>query len=171
MQVSGVWVGIAALLSCGVVSTAGAQGLAGLEDRLHIAEQLAQYAYRWDGKDAEGFAELFTGDGVMERRRDGKAIQGSRVMGRASILTYAKTSHTGRLAGRQTRHHFSGLIFLELSSNHAVTENMALITHQPFGQAAAHINGSGIYRNTWRKTAAGWRIAERILFNDGTSTR
>ena len=171
MQVSRVCVGIAGLLSCTVVTTVGAQGVAGLEDRLRIAEQLAQYAYRWDGKDAEGFAELFTEDGVLDRRRDGDVVQGARVTGRPSILAYAKTSHTGRLADRQTRHHFSGLVFLELSTTHAGTENMALITHQPFGQAAAHISGSGIYRNTWRKTAVGWRIAERILFSDGTSSR
>jgi len=171
MKVSRVWIGAAALFLFSGVPPAGAQATADVEDRLEIAEQLAQYAYRWDGKDAEGFADLFTEDGVMDRRRAGNPIQGARVVGRAAILAYANTSHTGRLADRQTRHHFSGVVFLELSRTHAVTEHMALITHQPFGQAAAHISGSGIYRNTWRKTAVGWRIAERILFSDGVSSR
>ncbi len=166
MAVNRACVGVALLGWCSVVSGVTAQELAAIEDRLLIAEQLAQYSYRWDGKDAVGFSELFTEDGIMERWSRGELIAGSRVTGRQAIREYASTSHTGRLADRQTRHHFSGLVFLELTSVHAVTENMALITHQPIGQAAAHITASGIYRNIWRKTAGGWRIAERVLFND-----
>ena len=107
-----------------------------------------------------------TADGAMGRGRDGTLVTGSRVVGRQAILEYARTSHQGRLADRQTRHHFSALVFLELTADSAVTENMALITHQPIGQSAAHITASGIYRNIWRKTAGGWRIAARVLFND-----
>ena len=147
----------------GTAAGVGAQELGSIEDRLLIAEQLTQYSYRWDGKDAVGFSKLFTEDGVMERWRDGAVIPGSRVRGREAILEYARTSHTGRLADRQTRHHFSGLVFLELSASHAVTENMALLPHQPVGQQTAHISGSEIYRNTSRKTADGWRIARRVL--------
>ena len=43
----------------GVAVSAGAQELGSIEDRLLIAEQLTQYSYRWDGKDAVGFSELF----------------------------------------------------------------------------------------------------------------
>jgi hypothetical protein len=57
-------------------------------------------------------------------------------------------------------------VFLELSTNAAVTENMALITHQTEDDRAAFISSSGIYRNTWKKTAQGWRIVERVLFTD-----
>ena len=86
--------------------------------------------------------------------------------GRQAVLAYAKESHQGRLADRQTRHHMSALVFLELSTDHAVTENMALITHQTADDSVPFISGSGIYRNTWKKTQQGWRIAERILFTD-----
>ena len=146
--------------------SAAAQEVGSIEDRLLIAEQLAQYSYRWDGKNSAGFADLFTEDGAMERRRGGEVVAGSRVVGRAAIFDYAKTSHEGRLADRQTRHHFSGLVFLELTADSAVTENMALITHQTANDRSAFISSSGIYRNTWKKTAQGWRIAERVLFTD-----
>ena len=43
---------------------------------------------------------------------------------------------------------------------------MALITHQTEGDSAPFISGSGIYRNTWKKTARGWKIAKRVLFTD-----
>ena len=154
------------VLIAGLALPAAAQELGSVEDRLLIAEQLTHYSYRWDGKDAEGFANLFTEDGAMARYTDGEPVGGSRVEGREAIHAYATRSHQGRLADRQTRHHFSGLVFLELSADHAVTENMALITHQPFGEPTAHISGSGIYRNTWRRTAEGWRIAERVLCSD-----
>ena len=147
-------------------SDASAEEIGSIEDRLAIAEQLAQYSYRWDSKDSEGFADLFTEDGVMERRLGGALVSGSRVVGRQAIFAYAKGSHEGRLADRQTRHHMSALVFLELSTDVAVTENMALITHQTADDRVPFISGSGIYRNTWRKTDQGWKIAERVLFTD-----
>ena len=146
--------------------TVTAQDLTHLQARLEIAEQLTQYSYRWDSKDAKGFAELFTDDAVIERWGNGELIRGSRRVGRQAIYEYAKTSHEGRLADRQTRHHMSGLIFIELSENTAITENMGLITHQTADSGAPFISGSGIYRNHWKKTATGWQLMKRMLFSD-----
>ena len=140
-------------------------------DRIEIAEQLAQYSYRWDSKNAEGFSELFTNEAVIERWYDGILVPGSRIVGRQSIFEYAKRSHEGRLADRQTRHHMSSLVFLELSEERALTENMALITHQTAQSGTPFISASGIYRNTWRKTGRGWRIVKRILLSDRVVAR
>ncbi len=137
-----------------------------IANRLAITDMLTQYSYRWDGKDSEGFSELFTEEAVMERRLNGELVDGSRLEGRASILEYARRSHKGRLADRQTRHHFSGIVFLELNARSAVTENMALITHQTANDSAAYINSSGIYRIIWHKTPEGWRMHKRILMTD-----
>ena len=135
-------------------------------DRIEIAEQLAQYSYRWDSKNAEGFSELFTDEAAIERWYDGISVPGSRIVGRQSIFEYAKRSHEGRLADRQTRHHMSSLVFLELSEERALTENMALITHRTAQRGIPFVSASGIYRNTWRKTGHGWRIVKRILLSD-----
>jgi len=153
---------------CWLITTGlavGAEADLQLQDRVLIGEMLAQYSYRWDGKDSAGFAALFTEDGEMERWVSGARVDGSVVTGRTGIFEYARSSHQGRLADRQTRHHFSGLVFKELSENYAVTENMALITHQTAGNSPA-IASSGIYRITWRKTGQGWRMAQRILLTD-----
>lgn len=160
-----VMLGLSVLCSLAWSEVAAAE-IGSIEDRLAIAEQLAQYSYRWDSKDADGFADLFTEDGVMERRRGDALVTGSRVEGRPAIRDYARTSHRGRLADRQTRHHMSALVFLELSTDVAITESMALITHQTEGDSAPFISGSGIYRNTWKKTTRGWKIAKRVLFTD-----
>lgn len=148
-----------------------AESLETIGDKLAIAATLAQYSYRWDGKDSAGFADLFTLDGVMERWLGGSLVAGSRVVGRQAIEAYARASHQGRLADRQTRHHFSGLVFLELSPATAITENMALITHQTAADRVAVVRSSGIYRNSWKKTDSGWLISKRVLFTDSFDSR
>ena len=137
-----------------------------LLERAAIYDVLTQYSYRWDSKDSFGFAELFTEDGSLERRVNGEKIVSATIKGKDAILNYAKNSHQGRLADRLSRHHFSGLVFIELNETTAVTENMALITHQTENDSAAFIVSSGYYLNTWRKTENGWRISKRVLKTD-----
>ena len=136
-----------------------------VEDRLQIMDALAQYSYRWDGKDAAGFAQLFTEDGEMERWVSGERVIGSLVQGREAIREYASNSHNGRLADRQTRHHFSAFTVTAVTADFVETENMALITHQTAGEPPS-ISSSGIYRITWKKTNQGWLMAKRVLFSD-----
>lgn len=140
------------------------EDISNLDDRIAIQDLISQYAYRWDGKDAVGFSALFTEDAVLERWVQGE--RKSRIEGRAAILVYAQQSHEGRLANRQTRHHMSSIVFHELSANAAITENMVLITHQISGQPAPQVMGTGIYRNSWKKTEDGWKIEKRVLFSD-----
>lgn len=147
-------------------TTALADEITVIADKIAIAEMLAQYPYRWDSKNSREFAELFTDNGVIERWLEGSLVEGSRIQGKQAIFDYAKQSHEGRLADRQTRHHFSGLVFLELSEQAAITENMALITHQTANDTAPVIRSSGIYRNSWLKTEQGWKIERRILLTD-----
>ena len=128
-----------------------------LNSKMVIAETLTQYPYRWDSKSTQSFAELFTEDAVMERWRQGRFDRGvATAVGKAAIFEYAQKAHTGRLADRQTRHHFSNLVFLELSDRNAVTQNMALITHQTAEDAVARVSSSGIYRINWGKIC--WRM-------------
>ena len=141
-----------------------------IEDQLVIAEYHAKYSYRLDSNDSEGFAELFTKEAVKERRSNRVLIHGSRVLGRQELVEYAKTSHDERLTDRQTRHHMSSLVFLDLSAEAELTENIVLITHQTAESVTPFINAAGIYRNTWKKTDQSWRIAKRVLFSNRIST-
>ncbi len=150
----------------GTSQLAVAQDADRIADRLAITDVLTQYSYRWDGKDATGFASLFTEDAIIERWVSGKLAEGSRLEGRQAIFEYARQSHEGRLADRQTRHHFSGIVFLELGDDRAITENMALITHQTANDRAATISSSGIYRIDWRKTDGEWLMSKRVLKTD-----
>ena len=134
-------------------------------ERLAISDALYQYPWQWDAKNSVAFAALFTEDAVMDRRQNGQSVAGARVVGRPAILDYAIAAHQGRLADRQTRHNFTAVRFLELDAQSAVTENMALITHQTAGSAPIIIS-SGIYHITWQNSAEGWKIKERILHAD-----
>ena len=132
--------------------------------QLAITNTMSQYAAYWDSKDAQSFAGLFTANAVLELWAEGK--QRFSTTGRAAIADYARHSHTGRLADRQTRHHLSPPVLIELDKNHAVSEHLVLITHQVGGQPIAEISGSGRYHVVWEKTDGDWRIAKRALYAD-----
>jgi hypothetical protein len=135
-----------------------------IADKFAISEMLAEYSYRWDTKASQEFADLFIDDSVLETWRGEVLV--SKIEGKQNILEYAEQSHTVRLIDRQTRHHFSGLVFKTLSETAAVTENMALITHQTVADQQAIIRNSGIYRISWEKKSEGWKMSKRILFVD-----
>ncbi len=139
-----------------------------IADRLAIEDAIAQYAHRWDAKDAPGFVSLFTEDVVIERWLHGKLK--SRLEGRDALLAYAETSHEGRLADRQTRHHMSAIVFIEMTVDAALTENVVLITHQTALDSVPRVVSSGVYRNIWRKTNLGWKIARRVLLVDSAES-
>ncbi len=136
-----------------------------LQDRTLIADQVTKYSELWDRKDAEEFSKLFTEDATIEWRLGDETDQPPAVTGRANILQYAQQAHEGRLAGRQSRHHFSGLTFEELSGTDAVTEHMFMVTHVIPGEEPV-LAATGIYRITWKKTDQGWLMAHRKLYVD-----
>ena len=122
-----------------------------IQDRIQISDQIAKYAQLWDRKASDAFSDLFTEDGVMERYVAGVFVEEAVVKGRSNILTYAKESHAGRLADRQSRHHFTGVVFEELSETEALTENTFMVTHQLAGKEPFLV-ATGVYRIAWRKT-------------------
>lgn len=136
-----------------------------LEDRFQISEQIARYSQFWDRKDADAFSGLFTEDGVLEWHFADASEQPPSLKGRDNILDYARQAHAGRLAGRQSRHHFSGLVFERLAGGSAVTEHMFMVTHVLANEPPI-VRSTGIYRIEWRKTEGQWLMSHRKLFVD-----
>ena len=136
-----------------------------LEDRAQIAEQIAKYAQLWDRKDAEAFVELFTEDGVLEWQFANAEIQPPTLMGRENILQYSRKAHAGRLAERQSRHHFSGLVFEDLTEASARTEHIFMVTHVTPSEPPL-LRSTGIYRIEWRKIDGRWLMSHRKLYVD-----
>jgi uncharacterized protein (TIGR02246 family) len=138
-----------------------------LEDKLAIQEVIAQYAYTYDAQDAEGFAALFTEDAVWERFASGATRPEIRLESRAAIRAWAAQRLQERLGRFTSRHHQSGILFDELTSESARTRTMVLVTHQGVTEAAPRPTASGMYHDQWRKTQEGWRFVQRTVRLDG----
>ena len=136
-----------------------------LADRLAIAEQVARYSYTADAKDLEGFISLFTPDAFWKSIPPGKTEPGIYLKSREEIRAFSADLHKKNL-GMRTGHHQSGLLFTELTKDTAKTQNMILVTQQRADEGAPRVNASGIYYDTWRKTAQGWLIESRTLRMD-----
>ncbi|NRA28917.1 MAG: nuclear transport factor 2 family protein [Parvularculaceae bacterium] len=148
-----------------VLQGCGSKEDATLADRAAITDQLARYAQSWDRKDAKAVVALLTEDATFEWEFLLAEEQPPLVTGREAILQYARHAHETRLEGRQSRHHFSGLVFEELTPTEALTENIFEVTHHVPGQTPVVI-ATGLYRINWVKTDEGWRMAYRKLLVD-----
>ncbi len=148
-----------------VLQGCGERPTGSADDRAEIANQLNRYAQLWDQKDSEGVVALLTEDATFEWELSGADEQPPLVIGRENILQYTQNAHQVRLAGRQSRHHFSSLVFEALSATEAVTVNTLLVTHHLPGETPIVV-ASGVYRISWAKTDDGWLMDHRKLFVD-----
>jgi len=135
-----------------------------LEDKWAIQDMLARFSYAWDAKDAEDFAHLFSADAVLEIFSSGGTSPQILLTSQAAIRAWAVQNHTERLEGIHTRHHQSGLLFDELTSETARTRTMVLVTHQGAAEAVPRLHSSGMYQMHWRKLPEGWRIVHLQRF-------
>jgi hypothetical protein len=143
-----------------------------LEDKLAIQEMIAQYSYTYDSKDAEGCANLFTEDAVMEFFRRGDTQPHNRYASRVSIRDEYVLQHSQRRpAGRAVRHYQTGTVFDELTADTAQTRTMMLATFRDATEATPRLRWSGVCHDQWRKTSEGWRIVRRAFHGDGQSPR
>ena len=141
-----------------------------VDDRLAILDMIARYSYAWDGQDADAYAALLTTDGVFEVFAAAREEPVIRNEGRDAIHAWARAIHSGedlgrrpRTPGEQTRHNQSGTVFDELGADAARTRTMLLSTVQAPDDPAPHPSTTGVYRDEWRRTPEGWRIARRSL--------
>ena len=137
-----------------------------IEEKLAIHEMIARYSYTYDGKDAEGFANLFVEDGVFEIFVPGETGPSVRLQSRREIREWAAQRLQEREGRFTSRHYQSGVLFDELTAQVARTRTMVLVTHQGVTEAAPRPTASGVYHDQWRKTHEGWRLAHRAAHVD-----
>jgi uncharacterized protein (TIGR02246 family) len=137
-----------------------------VEDRQAIQDVIAQYSYAYDSQDAEGFAQLFAEDGVFEVFVPVKEAAVLRLQARAAIQAWAAKRFAARRGVFTSRHHQSGTLFEELTSDSAKSRTMVLATHQRLDAALPRLDLTGVYRDLWIKTTQGWRFAHRAAYVD-----
>ncbi len=137
-----------------------------LGDKIVILEVIARYSYTYDGRDADGFAYLFTEDGIFEVMYAGGTHPELRLESRDAIYAWASQRHQQVVKDVYDRHFQSGTLFDALSWEYAQTRTMVLITHQSAEDPAPRLVLSGVYHDRWLKTRVGWQIVQRTLHHD-----
>lgn len=136
------------------------------DDRLAILDAIARYAHAWDERDAETYADSFTADAVFESYISREA--GAPLIhheSRAEILTWAR-ERAAALREKATRHSPGLTVFDELTAGAARTRTLLLESVQQLGEETPWLTNTGVYRDEWRKTSAGWKLARRTITHD-----
>jgi uncharacterized protein (TIGR02246 family) len=116
------------------------------EDLEEIRKLLARYCFAIDEKDAVGFAELFTEDGVFDFKL------GPPVQGREALRQFVSGIP-------DDRHHVTANEIIELDGDRATVRAYALVTKE----SPPVISTMGDYKDVLRRTPSGWRFAHRIF--------
>ncbi len=134
-------------------------------DKEEITRQIQNHHYYWDGRELDKFFELFTADVVTHSYVTGKteAVWTSPDL---ATLSKASRSYLETLEGIQTRHHPTGIQFLELTDTTATTLHTALITQREQGEALPEISMSATYKIYWTKNRDSWLIRQRDFYKD-----
>ena len=152
-------------MSVGVLLLLFLGGCGPEREREAILEQIQAHHYLWDARELEACGELFTEDAVTQVYATG----GTEALWRSPDLTtllQASRSYLGGLEGIQTRHHPTGIQFLELGGDRATTRHTVLVTHAAEDGRKVEVSASGTYTMQWIRTREGWRIRQRDFYRD-----
>jgi hypothetical protein len=128
-------------------------------DRELIRDRLAQYAYRFDSRDVDGWVGLFTNDGVFEVRIGTDERPVFRAQGPEQLRAFAN-------AAPPLLHHFSNLVFDEVLPDAARTRAMVVGTWMaPDGNPAIYTHG--LYEQRWSKADGTWRLSHQLFYSSG----
>ncbi len=132
------------------------------EDMMAIQQVIARYSYTFDSGDAEGWANVFTPDGLWEFYAAEATTPSTRLDGHAALAAFCTRQFTNRRKGTTSYHHQSGVIFDELTADTAKVRAMLIITVQMPGEQP-RLYMTGVYEDRWVKTSDSWRIKYRVL--------
>ncbi|MCZ6546063.1 MAG: nuclear transport factor 2 family protein [Chloroflexi bacterium] len=137
------------------------------EDRFAIQDLIADYAFFWDNKDADGWAGLFTPDGVWELYLRSVRNPVRRLTNVGERITAARSAFFSPIR-HQTRLYHSGLRFDELTEDHASVRSIILVVELLDSPRAGTVQPlfTGTSSDTFRKTPIGWRFTRREIHGD-----
>jgi len=136
------------------------------EDRVAIGDLVHRYSYTWDGRDGSAWVDLFTDDAVIQAAFVGKVAwsYGSNAERRTFIDGFYETMATQGL--RNTRHIQTGTILSAEGDGSVRGETMFVVAFQYRGEPKPRITNTGIYRDRFVRTPAGWKFARRDILVD-----
>jgi len=134
-----------------------------VEDKLEILDLIGRYSHGADGNEPSAYADVFTEDGVFQ----GRSGQPDEIIhrGRDEILAFVTGVHAQR-GNRQSRHHQSTTIFLEMTADRAKTRTYLLTTATTPEGETPQVGLTSIYEDEIVRTDKGWRIKYREIHPD-----
>ena len=128
------------------------------EDIVAIQQVMADYCFRVDTGSGAQVAQLFTEDAVLTPVYDGEY----RVVGRSDIARWFDHYNTHIRANIRKLRHVSGLPLIHVDGDGAKVRSYYIVDMIPDATGTPLI-ANGSYEDVFRKTAKGWRIAERVI--------
>ncbi len=144
MRSAGRWPACAVILGCMSNAANESETRLTLEDRLDIHELIARYGHLIDECRFDRLGEIFTEDAVF----DLSDFDGTRFEGLDDIIRMMEVSQQHPLG-----HHATNVV---VESGDPVR-----VVSKGIGVGHGGRVGSVVYRDTLRRTVAGWRISER----------
>ncbi len=127
---------------------------------------MADYAHFWDAHDAEGWAHLFTPDGVFEIYVPEVDLKVRRLTNVGERVSAAAQAFGGTSGAFRTRMFQANVRFDELSADVATTRcNVFLIVQRPERETPELVY-SGTCQDEFRRTPVGWRFSRRCIESD-----
>lgn len=130
------------------------------EGRQAIAEELGRYSLAFDSHDSDGWAALFTDDGIFEVRRSDAEEPVFRAQGTEQLRAFAANSPN-------LIHHITGLVFDEILSDSARTRATVLGTWASPEDGSPALYTHGTYAQRWTKVGNTWRLAHQVFLSRG----
>jgi len=133
------------------------QRLKRIEDQLELLRLEGAYAYFFDRGDGQGWASLFTEDGVYSGRQRAGMGEPNFVQGRANLTRFCET-------GRVSCVHMLHLPHFTIDGDSATSR--ILVQHRGKSIDAhgrpTQTEATGCYDVSYRRTGEGWRILRRV---------
>ena len=137
-----------------------------LEDRAALLDLISSYSHTWDGRKNADWVELFTDDAVIKASFRGTLAwsYGSNAERRKFIDEfYAGAEKTGLL---QSRHFQTNTLFEMQDDGTVHADTMFVVAFQFKGEPGPRLPNTGIYRDRFVKTKAGWKFSLRDILVD-----
>jgi hypothetical protein len=126
---------------------------------------LALFSHTYDGKNAEGFIDLFVPEATVAMYRAGKLLRDNIPLPSVAMLdsTFKFQEKNGEFVSR----HFLSSISLELMADGTMTARSAFtMTSQKTGSSKPTLVGTGEFRDIFVKTPSGWKYARHEIHID-----
>lgn len=134
-------------------------------DRESILDLISQYSHTWDNRDANGWVDLFTPNAHWSLYANGE-LKNS-IQTQTERLRFAsETLETFTKQGIRTRHQQTNTLLTKNADGTIRGETIFTVVWQTTGEPSPKLVHSGVYRDVFFRSSAGWKFKRREIYID-----